>query len=218
MTTLLQNITLYTKHLLDLIFPPACLICRSLSNDPVCTKCKSALKHFKGRKAVIAQGREIAPFDKVICLFPYEAKFERKQNLLPWLNQILLQQIKENQIDLNAIDIITAVPLAQKRFKERGFNQAALLAKNIGDDLNIPYQKTILRTKETLPQFKLKREERIKNLDRAFQIITPALVKDKKILLVDDIYTTGTTLGECGKVLAVAGTKQITGLTLAKAI
>jgi ComF family protein len=192
----------------------------------VCAKCKSKLKFFKSRKALITKGREAAPFDKIICSFPYEEplkqalhllKFERKKNLLPWLNTILLQQLKENQIDPNAFDMVTSVPLAKKRLKERGFNQAELLAQVIGDGLNLPYQKTLLRTKETTPQFKLKKEERIKNLDQAFTIITPALVQGKKILLIDDIYTTGTTLGECGKVLAIAGARQITGLTLAKA-
>jgi ComF family protein len=227
MTTLLQNITLYAKNFLDLIFPSVCLICHSLSNDPVCAKCQSQLKLFESRKPFFDKGGKVAPFNHILCLFPYEEplkqalhllKFERKQILLLWLNKLLLNQLKENNIDLKGIALITSVPLAKKRLKERGFNQAELLARSIGDDWNIPYQETLLRTKETTPQFKLKKEARMKNLNQAFQIITLAPIKHKKILLVDDIYTTGATLRECGKVLTVAGAKQIIGLTLAKAI
>lgn len=112
---------------------------------------------------------------------------------------------------------ITSVPLHRMREKRRGYNQSALLAKELSKSLKIPYAEGLLtRRKPTRPQFELKREERRKNIKDAF-LVNDKLITNNKIanvILVDDITTTGATLSECGKVLKKSGVKNVLGVTL----
>lgn len=113
---------------------------------------------------------------------------------------------------------ITSVPLHKMRENKRGYNQSALLAKELSEKLKIPYAASLLiRAKSTRPQFELKREERRKNIKDAFFANDKLITNNKirKIILVDDITTTGATLSECGKILKKSGVKSVLGVTLA---
>lgn len=114
--------------------------------------------------------------------------------------------------------IIVPVPLHAKRLKERGFNQSLLIARGIAKKLKagLSYD-NLCRTRPTEPQVGLKSRERAENLKDAFNISDPAAFKDRKILLVDDVYTTGATIKECSKVLKKAGA-DVYALTLARAV
>jgi ComF family protein len=103
--------------------------------------------------------------------------------------------------------------------RERGFNQALLLAKELGRRTGIPYFKTILKkTKPTLPQVNLSGAEREKGLRAAFHVVGKKELLGKSVLLVDDVYTTGATVNECSKVLVKGGAGRVDVLTLAHAI
>jgi ComF family protein len=117
------------------------------------------------------------------------------------------------------IDMVVPVPLHSTRLKQRGFNQALLLADCISRQHSISLCfDTLLRVKPTRPQVELNEAERIKNVAGAFALCHPKTVALRRILLVDDVFTTGATMHECASVLKNAGAAQVTALTLARAV
>lgn len=130
-----------------------------------------------------------------------------------------LENNKKSFEKLKKYDIILIVPISNKRKKERGYNQSELLAKEIAKIISVKIEKNkILKIKNTLPQStlnKIQREENVKGVYKAIQI---EKIRNKKILIFDDIYTTGNTVNECAKVLVEKGIKRenIGVLTIAK--
>jgi competence protein ComFC len=115
--------------------------------------------------------------------------------------------------------VITSVPLHHKRLTERGFNQSQLLAEKIGKSIGIPTLNLLERNKPSPPQASLGRADRIRSLQNSFQISEEAQQLDLRphtILLVDDVYTTGSTIRECAKTLRSAGAKTIYSTTFAR--
>jgi ComF family protein len=116
-------------------------------------------------------------------------------------------------------DVIIPVPLHPARLRAREFNQSLLLADQLSRHLAKPVSATnLIRTAATDPQTTLSRQERLRNLRNAFKIRRPQELVGKRILLVDDVYTTGTTLNECAKTLRNANTGPVYALTLARTI
>jgi len=113
--------------------------------------------------------------------------------------------------------VLIPVPLDRKKLKWRGFNQAEEIGKELSKFLKISLINDVLvKIKETLPQVELSDEERKENIKGAFSCQNPELIKGRKILLVDDIYTTGSTMAECARVLKTAGAKEIIGIVIAR--
>lgn len=109
------------------------------------------------------------------------------------------------------------VPLRKKKFKKRGFNQAAELAKELSRFLEIPLIKNVLiKTKEILPQVELSEEERRNNILGVFSIQNKEKIVGRKILLVDDVFTTGSTMEECAKILKEGGAEEVWGVVTAR--
>ena len=115
--------------------------------------------------------------------------------------------------------MIIPVPLHPARLRTREFNQSLLLADQLGRHLSRPVSTTnLVRTAVTDPQTALSRQARLRNLRHAFTIRRPHDLAGKRILLVDDVFTTGTTLNECAKTLRKAGSGQVFALTLARTV
>ena len=114
------------------------------------------------------------------------------------------------------VNLIIPVPMFKKKERVRGYNQANLLARNLSLVSGIPYRDDILiRVRETEPMKELGRSKRLSNLKEAFEVIKDSpSIYNSRIVLLDDIYTTGTTLDECSRVLKKAGAKQVYGITL----
>ncbi len=113
--------------------------------------------------------------------------------------------------------VLIPVPLAKRKLKKRGFNQAEEIAKELSKVLKIPLiSGNLIKTKETSPQINLSEKERKKNLKNAFFCKSPAVIKQKKIFLIDDVYTTGSTMEEATRVLKRAGAKEIWGIVVAR--
>ncbi len=133
--------------------------------------------------------------------------------------RILFDKVKNEIVDC---DLIIAAPLHLKRLKKRKFNQAGLLAKEISkfskQSKFIP--DFLIRVKNTRPQIELRKKQREKNLKRAFLVNKKyrELVKGKKILLIDDVMTTGATVENCAKELKRRGAKEVLVLTIAKTV
>jgi len=118
---------------------------------------------------------------------------------------------------IESYDIIISVPISKKRNKERGYNQSFLIAKEISKQLNIKIVNDCLyKNKNIIEQSKLGKEERKENIQGVYSILNSEKIKNKKIVLVDDIFTTGSTANECCKMLREADVKEIAVLTIAK--
>ncbi|NDV21301.1 ComF family protein [Desulfovibrio sp. JC022] len=120
--------------------------------------------------------------------------------------------------ETNRPDLTIPVPLHPSRLRERGFNQSLILARFASSATGAKLSaKALIRTRKTIPQTKLSGSARRKNLHTAF-VAAPSLVKNKKILLVDDVYTTGSTVDECARTLLEAGAERVEVLTLSRAL
>lgn len=128
-------------------------------------------------------------------------------------NPMILDQLKK---DRGEGWIIVPVPLHKKRQNLRGFNQASLLGNLVAQKLGLSFNEVLIRVKNTKPQFSLKSEDRRHNIQGAFELKKDKKVKDKKILLIDDVWTTGATLKECTKILKKNKAKIVWGITIAR--
>jgi ComF family protein len=115
-------------------------------------------------------------------------------------------------------DLLIPVPLHSSRLRSRGFNQAVLLGEVLSRQWHIPLlRQGLKRTRATTPQMELNRTERLTNLRGAFVVTDTAALANRSIMLVDDVFTTGSTLAECAQVLRQAGCLQVSAVTIAHA-
>ena len=144
-------------------------------------------------------------------------KFNDKSYLYKTIVNFLLKNEKIFEI-LKSYDTIIPVPISKKRKKERGYNQSSLIAKDISQEIQkMEYNDSCLfKTKNVVEQSKLNKQEREKNIRGVYELRNKGLLFNKKILLIDDIYTTGSTVNECSKILAEANPQKIGILTIAK--
>jgi ComF family protein len=128
----------------------------------------------------------------------------------PYLAAVFMREIRPKNC------IIIPVPLCKSRLRERGYNQAELLARELSQYIEKPVLTNVLiRIKQTTPQKKMNPAERIKNMKNAFAVRDAELIRNKNIVLIDDVFTTGATANECIKTLKKAGAKLISILTVA---
>ena len=183
-----------------------CITCdRPIDNTGECSICKS----------------EKIYFEKGYCVYPYAGavrntilnfKFKNMALYYTYLGSKMTEYYFEYIME--SYDYITAVPIHKKKLKIRGYNQAELLAEYISEQINIPYCTVLKRTVNTKPQNALNKKERGVNIKNAFSLIDNINIKNKSILIVDDIFTTGTTINECCKVLKKAGAFKVDFLSL----
>lgn len=154
---------------------------------------------------------------KLIYQFKYQPYLK---DLAKTLASILVEHFVisgKNTDEIWGNGILIPVPLDKKKLKIRGYNQSEELAKELSKVLQIPMiPDNLVKIKSTKPQMELKKEEREKNLENAFKIKNPEKISGKKIFLVDDVYTTGSTIEECAKILRDAGAKIVWGIALAR--
>jgi len=162
--------------------------------------------------------RALGAFEGSLQAAIHRWKYEGKTHLTPFFAEWMAEGLNRYW-EPHSLDLLIAVPLHPRRLKERGFNQAFLLAKELSRRTGIPSLKTILRKdKPTLPQVDLSGAEREKGLRGAFLVVEKKELLGKSVLLVDDVYTTGATVNECSKVLVKGGARKVDVLTLAHAI
>jgi len=153
----------------------------------------------------------VPPLQEALCLYKYQGKI----SLAPTLAGLMIDQLPL----LDPMDLIIPVPLHSERLREREFNQSLLLADLIGQHLHCPVSYTnLLRIAPSHPQTTLSRKDRLRNLRKAFSLRHPDAIAQRRILLIDDVYTTGTTVNECAKTLRKAGSSDVYVLTLARTV
>lgn len=181
---------------------PFCLKCGKplLSEEELCSDCKSLEHRFIQGRSLFAYG------DMAGCI--YRFKYRGRQEYAAWLGKAMAEAFAD-YVRWISPDALIPVPLHEKRLAARGYNQAALLAEEIGKALHIPvYDKLVVREKNTMPQKTLNRVERQNNLKKAFKICCND-VKLDTIVIIDDIYTTGSTIDAISCELRKAGVRRI---------
>jgi len=145
----------------------------------------------------------------------YRFKYRQKRKLALPLADLMYQYLLENPLPA---DFIVPVPLYMDRLRERGYNQAALLARELSERSRLPVEEeSLVRIKETVPQVALKADERRKNVKGAFRS-QGEKIKDRQILLIDDVSTTGATLVACAEALREKGARSVWALVLAREV
>jgi ComF family protein len=153
----------------------------------------------------------LPPLQDAICLFKYRGKV----SLVRALSRLMIDRLPP----LKAIDVIIPVPLHPGRLREREFNQSLLLADQLAPHIQAPVSySNLMRVAASPAQTSLSRKGRLKNLRGAFALHDPGSVAGKRILLVDDVFTTGTTINECAKMLRKAKSRDVFALTLARTV
>lgn len=207
---------------LDFLFPPRCPICSAYVSEKGAW-CKECLRSASDTRRIPMDVEAFAVLDEVWALGKYHdglrpllvpLKFHGKRDRLPYLHTFLESTGSRNVNILMQVSTAVPVPLHEEREKARGFNQTELIFREWALSRGMSWQRALVRSRSTTPQFGLGADERIKNLSGAFCLSECADVRGKCLLLVDDICTTGTTLRECAKVLRKGGAEKIFGLVL----
>ena len=212
------------EKVLDLVFPPKCPFCQAILENPrapLCPGCQHKLPWLEGkraeRKVDFADGcfSPLAYGDAVRSAI-HRYKFSRVRALGKPFAQ-LMSQCLEDHLPQGA-DLICWAPLSKKRLRERGFDQARLMAEEIGRLRAIPSGPALQKVKDTTPQSELEEESaRRANARGAYALLPGVDLTGKRVVLVDDVVTSGSTLGECAALLRMSGAEQVFCLTLAQA-
>src|SRR5437016_3369943 len=230
--------------IVSLLYPPVCTVCATVIGPgeylcrgceekatrivaPFCARCSEPFEgaiigqftcancahrtiHFD---VAVAAYRSRGIVREIIHDFKYGRQIYLRHLVAPWLCAAL----DDERLRGRRLDVIVPVPLHPTRQRERGFNQASLLAKLLSTEISVPSKPLLERIRYTTTQTALDRAERIENLHNAFRLRKTANVRDLRVLLIDDVLTTGSTLSECARVLKRAGAISVHAVTAARA-
>ncbi len=197
------------------IVQPFCAKCSepfpgALSNPFDCANCGRRKLCFD---AAISVFRSRGIVRKIILDFKYGRQIHLRHVVATWL----LAALDDERLRDRQFDLIVPVPLHPARLRERGFNQAALLAELLARKISVEHRAVLRRVRWTTTQTAFDRVERIQNLRGAFRLRGRANVRESRVLLVDDVLTTGSTLSECARILKKAGARSVHAITAARA-
>ena len=231
------------RALINLLFPPHCLVCNNavtehgtlcqtcwqgvrFITDPYCACCGQPFDFALGKDALCGNClRELPPFTRARAVFRYDDKSRALVTKLKYADQLHLSSVYGQWLAsfgrelIETSDAMVPVPLHYWRFVGRRYNQSALLAYSIKKRCGLSVLPDALkRTRATKPQPGLTRKQRKTNVKNAFAVSAHALplIKNKTVLLIDDVMTTSATIGECAKTLLSAGASHVNVLTLAR--
>lgn len=232
----------FKEFILDLLFPKFCLVCGK-EEDYLCLDCFSLIDIAKRQYCPfcfppkpVADGKtcdyhkRTKTLKGLFCPASYDNfivknlinqfKYHYVKDLAKPISDLIIAHfvnLESLPTKKNDNIILIPVPLYRKKLKQRGFNQAEEIAKELSKSLKIPLFSNVLsKIKPTLSQVGLKQEQREENIKGVFFCQNPEIIKDKTIFLVDDIFTTGSTMEECAKTLKQAKAKEIWGIAAAR--
>jgi len=215
----------YLQALKNIIFPPLCLVCNSKSyDDYICCSCRD--KILKDTPYYQMTYPDSKNYDRVISSTAYAGavvdllhrfKYNQYYYLDKMLASLMIQSLNNIGLTMQDYDYLIPIPMNAPKKKERGYNQADLLAEHIANYFKISYKDDIIyeRVKKSA-HVKLKYQQRKDNIKGIFYINTEADLKDKKIIVIDDAFTTGSTAAECAATLKKHGANKVTVITLTK--
>lgn len=222
------------KYAGRMLYPPTCPLCQrvlEIDNMGTCEECVGLISYVQ-KPSCLRCGKEIADEEAELCedCTNYERtyikgfpamnyigpvtkcvasfKYNNRRDLADFFANEIIKCCGHEILDVSP-EIFVPIPVHKSKLKKRGYNQAELLANSLGERLDIPVEANlIIRSTNTMPQKKLDNEEREKNLKKAF-ISSGEIVKYKRVMLVDDIYTTGATIETCTKLLKENGVSEV---------
>lgn len=225
------------NKILNTLFPETCPVCSNRARDhataPICCECWNTIRPYSGPacqrcgKPLVSDSstfcgeclRSAPPFDYARSFGLYDgvlrkAIYHLKYFGLKRLARPLAELMMEMQ--LPRVDAVIPVPLHKSRHRQREFNQSALVARHMARKLNAELIiNGLTKTRETAPQVGLNYKERMKNVRNAFSVQDDGRISGMKIILVDDVVTTGSTIRECAKELKKAGASSIFAVSIA---
>lgn len=214
---------LLINFILDLILPTHCIRCRARGPE-LCIECSNSLPYPEKED----RGNIFASFqyhDPIIKKLLHSLKYYKKKNIGIILGQYMYNRLIEEISELRTFSlgteiVLIPVPITNKRYKERGYNQAEIIALGLIESNNEKIFKlekdVIFKIKDTLPQARINnRNKRLKNIVDCFAIKNRHKIKNKTVIVVDDITTTGGTINEVIKILKNSGCKKVVGFAVA---
>ncbi len=208
--------------MLDCLFPFFCLGCDN-EGTILCNKCQATLPVLGifvslENASVLDDHIAVGIFEEnnLLGKLIYAYKYNFVTDVLKVFEKMIQDFLQHNKKFFDSVDIVIPVPLHRRRYAERGFNQAEEIAKVLSRELNIEMQNVLIRKNATKQQAKLHKKEREQNVSGAFELQQGIDVQNKHILLVDDVFTTGSTLSECARVIKEHGATEVRAFTLAR--
>lgn len=196
------------------IRPPFCQTCSqpfdgAIEGTFTCANCEQRKLHFD---CAVAAYRSRGVVRELIHRFKYQRQFHLRHPLADWL----AAGLEDSRMRAHPFDAFVPVPLHPARQREREFNQAEVLASLVGARIGVPVANCLIRIRYTTTQTRFDRVERMENLRNAFETRKNSDVRDKHLVLVDDVLTTGATVDECARILRKAGAASIRVITVAR--
>ena len=201
------------RRLLEWLFPRKCILCRSIlgkEETDLCRRCRTDQPEYPfGRKKVphISELTAVWIYEGDVRKSIHRYKFSGARHYAESYGRLLAMRISR---DLPQADVITWVPISARRRRSRGYDQVELLAKAVGPELGLPAEKLLEKFRDNRANSGLKTPaERRANVLGVYKAVDPALLRGKRVLLLDDIVTTGATASECARVLLTAGAEEV---------
>lgn len=201
------------RHLTELLFPRKCILCRGLlakEETDLCRRCRTDSPEYRyGRKKVqhVKDLTAVWFYEGAVRKSLHRYKFQNARHYARAYGRLLAMRV---QRDLPQADVVTWVPVSRRRLRKRGYDQVELLARAVGGELGIPAQKLLEKFRDNRANSGLKTsEERRANVLGVYRAVSPETFRGKRVLLLDDIVTTGATASECARVLLTAGAGEI---------
>ena len=228
------------QTLLDWLYPPKCISCRillPLQNparficaycvplfdpipSPLCPKCGTSVQSETracssclGKAFHFSKNTAAFPYDDLVRDLMHEIKFRKRKRVAQGIGELWANTIRKDCFLKDAI--LVPLPMHRSKQRERGFNQAEILALELAKKHSVPAERVLIRTADTPPQAGLHPRLRAENVRDAFAIAPGHSPEGKNYILIDDIYTTGASLNECAGVLKKSGAKSVSSMTFA---
>lgn len=202
------------QKLLNLLFPPKCVLCKGiLAKDETdfCHTCRKDAPEFKKsnlRFSFVAGWTSVWYYKNMVRGSIHRYKFSGRRNYAAAYGRALAMKLQKE--GLNDFDILTYVPTAFLRRMRRGYDQVELLCNAVGEELGTSAVKSLRKVRNTPPQSGIRDVSRRRaNVLGAYRFLNPEILRGKRVLLLDDVITTGATVSECARVLLTAGAKEV---------
>lgn len=226
--------------ILDLLYPPKCLVCGDMQpkylcsdclsqitfiNPPVCRRCGAPVQENEpchGCSQVelgFDSARSVGAYDGVLKEAIHQLKYSGHRVMAPILGGLIVDYLREQNAWLRRTSCIVPIPIHSSRLRSRGFNQSELLAVEISRVFALPMVgASLVRWRSNQPQVDLPLDKRHENVQGIFRVIRADSIAGRSVLLIDDVYTTGSTVDSAARVLREAGAREVHVLTLARSL
>ena len=215
-----ESVLDFKDRVLELLFPPRCIFCSEVVpiGKCVCNNCSLEVVPSTMIRTILEFGEE-----NIACISPFKYsgkvrkaiwsfKFRGQKQYAKYFAQVVSDELEKTSKN---IDVVTAVPLSESGMRKRGYNQSECLAKLIAKNIGLKYEDLLIKSRENFPQHELTLNERRENVKGVYKVTNIRSLKNKNILLCDDVVTTGSTLRECAKMLKLFGARSVICCTVA---